>query len=213
MVSMFTRQSSVYQPTMMMVANPARPGSAGQEKWFSPCPRSRLRILSREVIGSAVASDRSFSTLYYYTTVLLIVRLNLVLTLGIPPAFRDAVHILYSILHIVNRHWVCPEFTPSTYYIIYIVNRHWVCPEFTPSTYYIIYISSTAIGSVPNLSDHSIIAYRWRTFTAESTSDAFQAYTMGQQIVFSTTTGHAFFFRTQYSYWYFLKKNQNAPRS
>ena len=60
-------------------------------------PRSHLRIWSRET-GSAVpsrVSPRSLSTL----------RLNLVLTHGIPPAFRDGVYIQYTI----NRHLISPE--------------------------------------------------------------------------------------------------------
>ena len=64
--------------------------SAEQGKLIFPCPRWRLRIWSRET-GSAVPSRAS----------LLIskVRLNLVLTCGIPPEFRGGVHLV-----IQNRH-------------------------------------------------------------------------------------------------------------
>ena len=55
-----------------------------------PCPRSRLRIWSRET-GSAVPSRVSL--------LISILRLNLVLTYGIPPEFRGGVH-----LFILNRH-------------------------------------------------------------------------------------------------------------
>ena len=76
-----------FQPSMNqpgVVANPAR-GQLNREKCFFPCPHSRLRIWSRKT-GSAVPSRvslRSSSTS----------RLNLVLTHGIPPAFRHSVHI------------------------------------------------------------------------------------------------------------------------
>ena len=59
-----------------------------QENLSFPCPRSRLRIWSREA-GSAVPSR--VSLLILHTTR----RLNLVLTRGIPPAFHDGAHILY----------------------------------------------------------------------------------------------------------------------
>ena len=59
------------------VANPAR-GQLNREKIF-PCPRARLRIWSRET-GSAVPSRVSL--------LVSILRLNLVLTYGIPPEFR-----------------------------------------------------------------------------------------------------------------------------
>ena len=50
-----------------------------------PCPRSRLRIWSRETgQPSRPTAAWSFST----------VRLNLALTRGIPPAFRGGVHLL-----------------------------------------------------------------------------------------------------------------------
>ena len=59
------------------VANPAR----GQ----LPRPRTCLRIWSREM-GSAVPSRASL--------LISMVRLNLVLTCGIPPEFRGGVHLL-----------------------------------------------------------------------------------------------------------------------
>ena len=58
------------------VANPARA--------IFPCPRSRLRIWSREM-GSAVPSRVSL--------LISILRLNLVLTYGIAPEFRGGVHL------------------------------------------------------------------------------------------------------------------------
>ena len=64
--------------------------SAEQGKSTFPCPRSRLRIRSRET-GSAVLSCVSL--------LISIFRLNLVLTRGIPPEFRGGVR-----LFILNRH-------------------------------------------------------------------------------------------------------------
>ena len=61
-----------------------------RKKWIFPSPRSCLRIWSRET-GSAVPSHVSL--------LISILRLNLVLTYGIPPDFRDHVH-----LFILNRH-------------------------------------------------------------------------------------------------------------
>ena len=49
-----------------------------------PCPRSRLRIWSRET-GSAIPSRVSL--------LISILRLNMVLTYGIPPEFRGGVHL------------------------------------------------------------------------------------------------------------------------
>ena len=64
------------------VANPAR-GQLNREilqgKLIFPCPRSRLRIWSSET-GSAVPPRVSL--------LISILRLNLVLTYGIPPEFR-----------------------------------------------------------------------------------------------------------------------------
>ena len=72
------------------VANPSR-GQLNREKWIFPCPRSRLRIWSRET-GSAAPSRASL--------LISILRLNhLVLTYGIPPEFRGGV-----LLFIQNRH-------------------------------------------------------------------------------------------------------------
>ena len=68
------------------VANPAR-GQLNREN--GPCPRSRQIISSRET-GSAVPSHVSL--------LISILRLNLVLTYGIPPEFRGGVHLL-----IINR--------------------------------------------------------------------------------------------------------------
>ena len=53
-------------------------------KIIFPCPRSRLRIWSRET-GSAVSSRVSL--------LISILRLNLVLIYGIPPDFRGGVHL------------------------------------------------------------------------------------------------------------------------
>ena len=58
--------------------------SAEQGKWIFPCPRACLRIWSRET-GSAVPSRVSL--------LISILRLNLVLTYGIPPEFRGGVHL------------------------------------------------------------------------------------------------------------------------
>ena len=59
-------------------------GQLNRENEF-PCPRcSCLRILSRETV-SAVPS--------YVSMLLFILRLNVVLTYGIPPAFRGTVHL------------------------------------------------------------------------------------------------------------------------
>ena len=65
------------------VASPAR-GQLYRKKWIFPCPRSCLRIWSRET-GSAVASRVSL--------LISILRLNLVLTCEIPPEFRGGVHL------------------------------------------------------------------------------------------------------------------------
>ena len=51
---------------------------------FFPCPRLRLRIWSRET-GSAVPSRVSL--------LISVLRLNLVLTYGIPPEFHGGVHL------------------------------------------------------------------------------------------------------------------------
>ena len=66
------------------VANPAR-GQLNRENVFFPCPRSRLRIWSREA-ASAVPSRVSL--------LISILKLSLVLTYGIPPEFRGGVHLL-----------------------------------------------------------------------------------------------------------------------
>ena len=77
------------------VANPAR------GELIFPCPRSRLRIWPREA-GSAVPSRVSL--------IISILRLNLVLTYGIPPEFRGDVHLF---IQTTIRHRVSPEFTES----------------------------------------------------------------------------------------------------
>ena len=67
-----------------------------------PCPRcSRLSIWSRET-GSAVP--------FRISLLISILRLNLVLTYGVPPEFRGSVHLL-----ILNRHVhrVSPEIIGS----------------------------------------------------------------------------------------------------
>ena len=61
--------------------------SVEQGKLIFPCPRSRLRLgLARRVRQSRAASACSSPS---------ILRLNLVLTYGIPPEFRGGVHFLY----------------------------------------------------------------------------------------------------------------------
>ena len=64
------------------VANPVR-GQLNRENEYSPVP-VRLRIWSRET-GSAVPSRVSL--------LISMLRLNLVLTYGIPPEFRGGVHL------------------------------------------------------------------------------------------------------------------------
>ena len=80
-----TRYGHTYSKSMDQpgkVANPAR-GKLNREKKI-PCPRTCLRIWSRET-GSAVPSRVSL--------LISILRLNLVLTYGIPPEFRGGVHL------------------------------------------------------------------------------------------------------------------------
>ena len=95
-----TYSKSMDQPGK--VANPAR-GQLNREKGIFPCPCSCLRIWSRET-GSAVPSRASL--------LISILRLNLVLTYGIPPEFRGGVH-----LFIYNRH------TPSGQSRVYRVTH------------------------------------------------------------------------------------------
>ena len=83
-----TYSKSMDQPGK--VASPARGQLNRKNKYFIPCPRSCLEIWSRET-GSAVPSRVSL--------LISILRLNLVLTYGIPPEFRGGVH-----LFIYNRH-------------------------------------------------------------------------------------------------------------
>ena len=66
------------------VANTAR-GQLNRGKKIFPCPRSRLRIWSLETV-SAVPSRVSL-------LISILLRLNLVLTFGIPPEFRGGVHL------------------------------------------------------------------------------------------------------------------------
>ena len=65
------------------VANPAR-GQLDMEIDISLCPRSRLIVWSRET-GSSVSPRISL--------LISILRLNLVLTNGIPPEFRDGIQL------------------------------------------------------------------------------------------------------------------------
>ena len=78
----------------------------------SSCPRSRLRIWSHAK-GSAVPSRVSL--------LISILRLNLVLTYGIPPQFRGGVHLF---IETAMRHRVMLEFIGS---------RNCVPMAFTPS--------------------------------------------------------------------------------
>ena len=84
------------------VASPAR-GQLNRKNEYFPVPRSCLRIWSRET-GSAVPSRVSL--------LMSVLRLNLVLTSGIPPEFRGGVH-----LFIHNRH------TPSGQSRVYRVTQ------------------------------------------------------------------------------------------
>ena len=72
------------------VANPGH-GQLKREKLIFPCPRSRLRIWSRET-ASAVSSRVSLLNS-------IILRLNLVPTYEIPPELRGGVHVYFK-----NRH-------------------------------------------------------------------------------------------------------------
>ena len=83
------------------VANPAR-GQLNREKKIFPCLRLRLGIWSRTT-GSAVPSRVSL--------LISILRLNLVLTYGVPPEFRGGVHLFILNRHICHR--VSPEFIGS----------------------------------------------------------------------------------------------------
>ena len=89
------------------VASPARGQLNREKEYFPVCPRSCLRIWSRET-GSAVPSRVSL--------LISILRLNLVLTYGIPPEFRVGVQItmgqsgqsrVYRVmqLHTDGAHW------------------------------------------------------------------------------------------------------------
>ena len=91
-----------------LVANPAR-------DHFFPCPRSRLRIWSRET-GSAVPSPAS--------PPILLIRLNLVFIYRLPPAFRDDVHV-----YIVNRDGSVPSLSGHAiayrWRLLSGIRRHW----------------------------------------------------------------------------------------
>ena len=76
-----TYSKSMDQPGK--VDSPAR-GQLNRKNEYFPCPRSRLRIWSRET-GSAVPSRVSL--------LISILRLNLVLTCGIYPEFRGGAHL------------------------------------------------------------------------------------------------------------------------
>ena len=75
---------SISMDQLGKVANPARGQLAEQGKLIFPCPRSRLRIWSLETV-SAVSSRVNL--------LISILRLNLVLSYGIPPEFRGRVHL------------------------------------------------------------------------------------------------------------------------
>ena len=78
-----TYSKSMDQPGK--VANLARGQLNGENILFS-CPRSRLRIWSRET-SSAVPSRVSL-------LISILLRLNLVLTHGVPPEFRGGAHLI-----------------------------------------------------------------------------------------------------------------------
>ena len=98
MVITYSNISNKDQPGK--VANPAR-GQLNKEKLFFPCPRSCLRIWSRET-GSAVPSR--------VCLLISIFRLNLVLTYGISPDFHGGVHLF---IQTAIRYQVSPEFIGS----------------------------------------------------------------------------------------------------
>ena len=89
-------KESMDKPSMFAI--PAR----GQLNIIFPCSRARLRIWSRKT-GSAVPSRVSL--------LISILRINLVLTYGIPPEVRGSDH-----LFIINRH------TPSGQSRVHRVN-------------------------------------------------------------------------------------------
>ena len=83
MVSTFSRVQYGSSDQPGMVANPTR-GELSRIFFFASCPGSRLEIWSR-LTGPAVPSRASL--------LISILRLNLVLAYGIPPAFRDGIQI------------------------------------------------------------------------------------------------------------------------
>ena len=92
----------IYRKSMHQPGKVANLASAEKGKLIFSCPRSRLRIWSRET-GSAVPSRLSL---------LISIRLTPVLPYGIPPEFRGGVHIF-----ILNRH------TPSGQSRVYRVTQ------------------------------------------------------------------------------------------
>ena len=99
-------------PSVFMVSTSTEYGSTGygcqscswlaeQQKCFSLVPVCALLFGPARQVRPSRPSPCLFSTL----------RLNLVLTLGMSPPFRDGVHIL---LYIINRHRVIPEFIGSS---------------------------------------------------------------------------------------------------
>ena len=76
-----------------MAAYPAR-GQLKRENDFSLSPFAPENLVSRDGFGSLIS----------------LLRLNLVLTYGIPPDFRGGVHLLIST---ATRHRVSPEFIGS----------------------------------------------------------------------------------------------------
>ena len=82
---MVTHMARVWINRAGKVASPAR-GQLNRKKCIFPCPRSCLRIWSRET-DSAVPSRVSL--------LISILRLNLVLTYGIPPEYRGGVPFIH----------------------------------------------------------------------------------------------------------------------
>ena len=98
-----TSSKSMDQPGK--VANPARGQLNRKNEYFIfPCPRSRLRTWSRETSSAVVPSRVSLP-------ISIILRVNLVLTCGIPPASSAAASIY--LFKTARRHRVSPEFIGS----------------------------------------------------------------------------------------------------
>ena len=99
---------------MGKVANPSR-GQLNRENEYFPCPRSRLRIWSREAVQpSRPASARSFSTL----------RLN---------HQSSIINHQSSIIYLVLTHGILPDFRGGVYLFIYTAIRHQASLEFIGS--------------------------------------------------------------------------------